>query len=375
MAAAIVGPLAFLSSVVVRALSTVNSRKPRVLLHLGQDSPAASATLLYLDALGLDVTVTVSDPDPSYLKQVETSANIRVYPSTPCELWSFHVRKWSSKGVDVAFNFDADPDVTRETIQLLSTKGTLVQVGCEHPSQLRRGCHYMSVDYCGVLSEDGLMQSALDKVAPSIRARLSPSLTVFPLSKLSKAYEQSRFSAHGGSAVLLDLQTVDPGLSVLRGGILRGTAAFDPRASYVIIGGVGGLGANIARCLVENGAKHVVLTSRSAESVRFYSSGIVPTLLKYVQAFKPGQLIREKKIIAYLRETSGVTIDILAVDCLDVDKTKALFAHAQRRVAGVFYLAVQLNDQLFINMDKQQDWKAGNVLSIPITSSTDMTSY
>lgn len=267
-AAAIAGPLAFLSSVVMRALSTVNSRKPRVLLHLGQDSPAASATLSYLDSLGLDVTVTVSDPDPSYLKQAESSTNIRVYPSTPCDMWSFHVRKWSSKGVDIAFNFDGDPNITRETIQLLSTKGTLVQVDCELPSQLRRGCHYMSVDYCDVLSEDGLMQAALDKVAPSIRTRLSSSLTVFPLSKFSEACQQAHSSTHAGSAALLDLQSVDPEMSVLRGGILRGTAAFDPRASYVIIGGVGGLGANIARCLVENGAKHVVLTSRSGESVR-----------------------------------------------------------------------------------------------------------
>ena len=40
-----------------------------------------------------------------------------------------------------------------------------------------------------------------------------------------------------------------------------------------------------------------------------------------------------------------------------------MFAQAQRRIAGVFYVAVQLNDQLFVNLKSEQDWKAGNITS------------
>ena len=265
-AASLAGPLAFISSVVSRAISTVRTKKPRVLLHLGQLSPAASATLSYLNALALDITATVSDPAPSYFKRLP--ANIHMFQSTPCDLWSFHVRKWASNGVDIALNFDVDQSITTETIQLLSTRGTLVQVGCELPSQLQRSYHYISVDYRDALSEEGLMQSALDNVPSSIWTHLTLSSMVFPLSKRSEAYEQSASAMSEGRAVLLDLRTIESDLPVTRGGLIRGTAAFDPRASYVVIGGVGGLGANIARCLVENGARHVILTSRSGEDVR-----------------------------------------------------------------------------------------------------------
>lgn len=59
----------------------------------------------------------------------------------------------------------------------------------------------------------------------------------------------------------------------------------------------------------------------------------------------------------------GVSIDILAIDCLDTEKTSALFTQTQRRIAGVFYVAVQLNDQLFVNLKSEKEWKAGNIVS------------
>lgn len=64
-------------------------------------------------------------------------------------------------------------------------------------------------------------------------------------------------------------------------------------------------------------------------------------------------------IVKYLRSIPGVSIDILAVDCLDVEKTKKVFADPSRRVAGVFYMPVRLNDQLFINLTGAEDWQNG----------------
>lgn len=69
--------------------------------------------------------------------------------------------------------------------------------------------------------------------------------------------------------------------------------------------------------------------------------------------------MREKKLIAALRRIYGATIDILAIDCLNLQKTKSMFSPSDRRIAGVFYLAVQLNDQLFTNLTSEQHWKTG----------------
>lgn len=88
-----------------------------------------------------------------------------------------------------------------------------------------------------------------------------------------------------------------------------------------------------------------------------------------LQSFQAGRLMREKKILNYLSETPGVTIDLEAIDCLDAAKTKALFANSPRRIAGVFYVAVRLNDQLFTNLTTEEDWKTGEfaLLGHPIT--------
>ncbi|EEC00013.1 hypothetical protein MPER_00150, partial [Moniliophthora perniciosa FA553] len=66
-------------------------------------------------------------------------------------------------------------------------------------------------------------------------------------------------------------------------------------------------------------------------------------------------LAREKKLIDFLRQKPGVTIDLIAVDCLDAVKTRKLFA-ALPNVAGVFYVAVRLNDSLFLNLTTKEEW-------------------
>ncbi|KZT06920.1 polyketide synthase [Laetiporus sulphureus 93-53] len=338
-AAAIAGRLFFVSSVVTKALAFCGVRSPRILLHAGVSSPAAVATYLYLKARGLDVFVTVTEPS-TFPVSPSSSPAVPIFSTTPLDIWSFRVREWAKKGVDVTFNFDGDPSVAKETLSLLSRRGTLVQIGGELPHRIQRGHQLVLVDYPTLLDEEDIAESALESIQPPVRSLIAPSVHIFELSQLAVAQAKIRSQSTIDTAVLVDLQDLNPKLPILRGGIIKGTAAFDPRASYVVIGGVGGLGANIARCLVENGARHVILTSRSGENT-----------------FKAGRLIREKKIITYLRNIPGVVIDILAVDCLDVEKTKAVFANSSRRIAGVFYVAVRLNDQLFTNLTTEEDWK------------------
>ena len=44
----------------------------------------------------------------------------------------------------------------------------------------------------------------------------------------------------------------------------RETTRFDPAASYVLVGGLGGIGRAIARWMVEQGAAHLIFVSRTA---------------------------------------------------------------------------------------------------------------
>ena len=46
----------------------------------------------------------------------------------------------------------------------------------------------------------------------------------------------------------------------------RATYSFDPNVTYLIAGGLGGLGRSITRWMVSRGAKHLLLLSRSGTS-------------------------------------------------------------------------------------------------------------
>ncbi|KAF9237185.1 polyketide synthase [Melanogaster broomeanus] len=311
LAAALVGRLVFLSLAVVDVVRA-SSKKAKVLLHAGQCTPAAIATYAFLHATGFEVAVSVSDPSTPHSA---LGAN-PPFISSRYHTWTSYLRTWAPCGVDIVFNFDEDKNVAKQTMELLSPRGKFVQIGGESPCSLPSGRHYVSIDYDTIAAEDNCLDRTLDIFVPAVIAALSPSLDIYDLSQLAAAEAQSRLPSTGNRTVLIYLQAMDPHLPILRGGVLGGTPAFNPRASYVVIGGIGGLGLNIARCLVDNGAKHVILTSRSGES-----------------AFAPHKLEREKKLLRYLRSIEGVTIDLRAVDVLDGEKTKDLFSNLEHPVA------------------------------------------
>ncbi|KAL0572907.1 hypothetical protein V5O48_009054 [Marasmius crinis-equi] len=330
-AAALAGRLAFTSSVVSDALAQAKPGS-RVLLHAAECSPAAMSTYAYLQQRHFDTFITVTDPTSHHIphKDVLGSRNVQA--------WSHAVRKWSPQGADFVFNFEDNASVLDESVERLARRGTLVQVGETFPSRIRPGQQFKSVGFDRLFSGDeNLLQDAMSKTSRQVMSRIAPSTLIFQADALKLAHAKA--SDYKDLSILLDFETLPHDLAVHKPGRLRGTNAFNPRASYVVIGGIGGLGVSIAQCLIDAGARHVILTSRSGN-----------------KAFANGKLAKEKKVIKSLRERPGVTIDLVAVDCLDEAKTKTLFSNLPN-LAGVFYVAVRLNDSLFLNLDTEEDWK------------------
>lgn len=83
-------------------------------------------------------------------------------------------------------------------------------------------------------------------------------LKVHPLSELSLAFRNVTEQTHGKVVITVgntDLVPIIP----YEAHPLR----LDPDASYVLVGGLGGLGRSLAGLLVKNGARHLVFLSRS----------------------------------------------------------------------------------------------------------------
>jgi len=259
-AAALAGRLAFTSSVV---MDTLTRAKPssRIILHVADCSPAALATYAYLQDRGFNIFVTASNPasHPIPHKGSLSSHNV--------QLWSQAARAWSPEGADFIFNFEDDPSILDESVERLARRGTLIQVGQRCPSRIRPGQQFRSVGFDRLFSgEDNVLEDALQVTPRRVMTRIAPSTLVFQADALKLAHEKAL--KHKDLSVLLDFETLPDNLTVHKPGRLRGTQAFDPRASYVIIGGIGGLGVSLAQCLVDGGARHIVLTSRSGNKVR-----------------------------------------------------------------------------------------------------------
>lgn len=106
-------------------------------------------------------------------------------------------------------------------------------------------------------------------------------------------------------------------------------------ASYLLTGGMGGLGVPISRWLVEHGAKSLVYLSRSAGQ-------------------RPGhqELIREL-------ETSGCSVTTVSGHAESLEDVQQAISLAPQPIAGVIHLAMVLRDAPIAKMD-HADWEAAN---------------
>ncbi|TQV93399.1 Beta-ketoacyl synthase [Cordyceps javanica] len=112
-------------------------------------------------------------------------------------------------------------------------------------------------------------------------------------------------------------------------------ACIDENSTYILAGGLGGLGRSIAELLADNGAKHIAFFNRSGAS----SSGSMQFLQKLCE--------------------KGVTAKAFAVDICDQDAlqdlVRAIVATSMPPIAGVFHCAAVIKDAVFDNMT-YDDW-------------------
>ena len=99
----------------------------------------------------------------------------------------------------------------------------------------------------------------------------------------------------------------------------------DPDKVYVITGGLGGFGLELATWLVERGAKQLCLTSRSG--------------------VKSGYQARKLRVLT----SQGAKVEVSKLDASDVNQAETLVRTVAKNLGGIFHLAGVLKDGLFEN--------------------------
>jgi acyl transferase domain-containing protein/acyl carrier protein len=114
---------------------------------------------------------------------------------------------------------------------------------------------------------------------------------------------------------------------------------FLPQASYLVTGGLGGLGLQTAHWMAENGARHIVLTGRHG----------LPERVDWDNLPTDSRESAQTKAILEIENTFNTHIDIVAVDVGDEGALQELlvsFGKSRPALKGIFHAAAVLGNRV-----------------------------
>lgn len=232
----------------------------RVLIHAAASGTGMAAVQLAKLA-GAEVFATASPGKWEVLKSlgVKHIMNSRTLDFA-LEVMTFT----QGEGVDIVFNSLAGEFIPK-SLSVLKAQGRFLEIGkrgvwnASQVNQFKPGVSYFLVDLMTVCQQQpDLMQSMLRHLMQQFQAKklLPIPRTVFPLPQVLSAFRLMQQAKHTGKIVVSLAPAVggaDPNNQLN----LRGDS------TYLITGGLGGLGLLVAEWLVARGVRHLVLVGRS----------------------------------------------------------------------------------------------------------------
>ncbi|KAL4936566.1 hypothetical protein BDV06DRAFT_227771 [Aspergillus oleicola] len=246
-----------------------------------------------------------------------------------------------SNGVDVTLNQSSDPKSLLCLWNCVAASGVLVAINPESSSDnaswlsvapLRRGASYREFDFSNVLAEDPARMKAVFERVSEIRLNKTFQAplprTRWGASQAAEAFQWA--SSHPGNIAILsfDLDDYIPITPDAANPLM-----LDADATYLIVGGTGGLGANVATFLAQKGARHLAIISRSGP------------------ASKNGDIFTQRLA------SRGVKVGLYAADASDqtaMRKALAQCAVELPPLGGVIQSAAVLDDAIYNNMTHKQ---------------------
>ncbi|OCH84204.1 putative polyketide synthase [Obba rivulosa] len=118
---------------------------------------------------------------------------------------------------------------------------------------------------------------------------------------------------------------------------VRNQAAFRADGAYLILGGIGSIGANLALYMYQRGARHIVVTSRSGEKSLHRSTNVML-----------------RRMFEYLKGLKDLRISFVAVDATSRSAMRTLLGAIEPRVTGCIILTAVLSDRVFQHLEEEE---------------------
>lgn len=240
-----------------------------VLIHSAAGGVGQAAIKLAKDYLGAEVYVTVGSQEKRELLMREYNIPAeRIFNSRDTSFAPAILA--ATGGVDVVLNSSAGT-MLQASFDVLAPYGHFIEIGkrdVEKNSLLAMGTFsravsFTSLDMLSFLRHRGpdahrVLNEVARLVSQGILGPVSP-VTAYPMRQLSQAFRLVQVGKHVGKIVLS--VAPDEQVKVLP---QAATPKLRPDATYLIVGGVGGLGRSIAHWFADHGAVNLILLSRSA---------------------------------------------------------------------------------------------------------------
>lgn len=306
----------------------------RVLIHSATGGVGLAAIQL-ARRTGAVVFATAGSPEKrAFLHNMGIA---HVYDSRSLRFAEEILRDTAGEGVDVVLNSLAGEAIPA-SLSLLRQDGRFLEIGKRDIYEdmslgllpFKRGLSFSHIDIARLTldrpAQMGAMLGALlDAFADGSLAPLPH--TSFPVSHAADAFRHMAQAKHIGKVVLSSFD--DPALTSAVSPIHAEPLA-RPDATYLITGGLGGLGLLLAEFLASQRARHLVLLGRSQPSARAL------------------------EVIGSLR-ARGVTVQVRACDVSDpteVEQTIAFITNDMPPLRGIVHGAAVLDDGVALQLDE-----------------------
>ncbi|EFX05061.1 polyketide synthase [Grosmannia clavigera kw1407] len=349
-------PLAFAIAYAALVDAAHLTAKQTVLVHAAGGA-VGQAAIMMARHLGVeDIYATVGSPEERALVQQQYSLPADHVISALDDSFAASVlAATQGHGVDAVLH--SNPYSLQASLDVLAPLGCLVETekndsGSNSPVPLEsfsRGISFVSLDMSTVLRRRGpdIHRALSDVVRLFENHALKPvhPVTVYPMSKIEEAFRTMQTGKQMGK-VVLSAEPDEQAFVVPRPHGVTPRTKLRPDASYLVVGGVGGIGRSVAHWLVAHGAKYLLLLSRSASALDLEKN-------------------RETSGARFIRELRGLGCHVKTISCdvaLASSLTKAIKTCQEEDgfppVRGVVQGAMLLRDAVFEQMTLA-DWTDG----------------
>ncbi|ETS84328.1 hypothetical protein PFICI_02353 [Pestalotiopsis fici W106-1] len=313
-----------------------------VLIHSGCGG-AGLAAIQIAQMIGAEIYTTVSsDLKATYLMESFGIPRSHIFDSRSTAFVEGIMRQTNNRGVDAILN-SLSGELLHATWRCVAKFGTMVEIGKRDilgAGKLDMDMFLDNRNYCCVdidqlrAERPKELAKVLGSMMEYFRQDVIRPIALAKLASAANVEEAFRFMAQGSHIGKIVIQVRDSAGALQLGNILapkQQELRLESSASYLLVGGLGGLGRSLSTWMVECGARHLTFLSRSA-----------------------GVEKRDQEF-AHELESMGCSVTLVRGSVTDIQDVSRAVEASRYPLKGIIQMSMVIRDENFSRMSIE-DW-------------------